>query len=85
MINHITDFLNTASDAELRQIVKNIENVLCNRETARRDELKNQILKLAKTWNEEFPYNDIWADVRCEDCEVNFDIDLIDLIIETLS
>lgn len=85
MINYITDLLNTASDAELRQIVSNIEIALCDRETARRDELKNKILNLAKTWNEEFPCNTIWADTQCEDCEVNFDIDLIDLIIETLS
>lgn len=85
MINHITELLNTASNEELRQIVNNIESVLSDRETARRDELKNQILNLAKTWNEEFPFNTIWADVECEDCKVNFDVDLMDLIIETLS
>ena len=85
MINHITELLNSASDEELRQIVNNIENVLSDRESSRQDELKNQILKLARTWNQEFPYKSIWADIECEDCQEEFSKDLIDLIIETLS
>lgn len=85
MINHITELLNSASDEELRQIVTNIESVLSDRETARQDELKNKILNLAKTWNKEFPYKTIWADVECEECQEEFTEDLMELIIKTLS
>lgn len=85
MINHITELLNSASDEELRQIVTNIQSVLSDRESARQDELKNQILNLAKTWNNEFPFSAIWADIVCEDCQEEFTEDLMDLIIKTLS
>ena len=85
MIDNINELLNAISEEELRQIIKNAENILCDRETARQDELKNQILNLAKTWNEEFPYKSICANIKCEDCEEEFTEDLIDLIIETLS
>ena len=85
MINHITELLNNASDEELRQIVNNIESVLSDRETVRQDELKNQILNLAKTWNKEFPYKTIWADIECENCNEELAEDLMDLIIKTLS
>lgn len=85
MIDNINELLNAVSEEELRQIIRNAENILCDRETARQDELKNQILKLAKTWNEEFPYKSVWADVECDDCQEEFTEDLMDLIIKTLS
>ncbi len=40
MINHITQLLNTASDEELRQVVKNIESVLNDRAKAEIEEAK---------------------------------------------